>query len=122
VSDSPAAVAARVRALAGAGFDPGLATSAGPDLAVVPCRQGAGLVVHLLNYAYDTTTRAFAPQENVTVTLTVPAELDLAGRSLRLLSPDSGPEGGLVLAYDLSAGKLVFTVPRVDVYAVVVTE
>jgi len=109
-----ATAATVVAAVRGTGLDLGLTSDAGGDVGVLAWRRGTSLAVHLVNYDYDYQTHAFRLQGSFSVTVTVPPGVDLSGRTLRLLSPGR-PEA--TLTYSVSGGKVTFTVPELDLYA-----
>jgi len=101
------------------GPDLGLDTDAGPDVGVLVWQRGDSLVVHLINYAYDYQAHAFQRRGPFSLTVTPPPGVDLAGRTLRLLSPG---RPAATLDYTVSGGKVTFTVPELDVYALLAFE
>lgn len=114
-----ATAATVVAAVGGTGLDLGLSTDASKDVGVLAWRRGTSLVVHLINYDYDYQAHAFRPQGPFSVTVTLPPGVDLSGRTLRLLSPGR-PD--TTLTYSVSGGKVTFTVPELDLYALVVSD
>lgn len=123
---------AQVRAT---GADLGLQTDAPADLGIIACRRGDALAVHLINYAYDYGAHDFVAQGPVRVSLKIPEGVSLGGRTLTLLSPDDGQArgqgsgqaggqaaAGTALQFTVKAGRVKFTVPGVQGYAVAVFE
>jgi len=101
--------------LKGLGVNLGLETNATGDLGVVVYRKGDSLLLHLLNYAYDRGTLDFRDLTNIQLTVTVPEGVQLEGKTLRLVSPDTGEA---TLKFVLSGGRVTFTVPSVHSYSV----
>jgi hypothetical protein len=80
-----------VAAINGAGILPAMTTTAPGTVGVFPMSGDSGPVVHLVNYDYDSSRRAFRDCGPFEVTLAVPSKVDLTGTSLVLLSPDGEP-------------------------------
>ncbi len=106
---------ALVSTLKGMGLDFGLETNASEQLGIVVYRRGDSLLAHLINYEYDRGARDFSDQRNVEVTLTIPEEVSLEGRRLRMVSPDAN---GMILNFRVEDGKVTFTVPNVHCYSI----
>jgi hypothetical protein len=78
------------------------------------------LVVHLVNYAYDLATDRVTPAQGVRVTLRLPPGFSMDGKQARLRAPDH-PDPDAV-STELRGQEVVFTVPRLDVYGLLVVE
>jgi len=100
----------------GTDVDLSLETNASRDLSMMVYERENSLLVHLINYSYDNGARNFTPQTNIEVTLTIPANVNLTGKTPRLLSPDAEQE--TILEYEIQGGKVTFTVPSVHEYSI----
>ena len=101
--------------ITGAGVDLGLETNASRDLSIMVYERENSLFVHLINYSYDNSAHDFTPQTQIEITLTIPANVNLTGKTLRLLSPDTDET---TLEYTVQNDKVTFTVPSVHEYSI----
>jgi len=99
----------------GTGVDVGLETNASRDLSIMFYERENSLLVHLINYNYDNSMRNFTPQTQIEITLTIPDNVDLAGKTLRLLSPDTDEE---TINYTIQGDNVMFTIPNVHEYLI----
>jgi len=109
-------VAAAVRMT---GADLVLRTNASKDLGIMVYAKGDSLLVHFVNYNYDYSAHDFLAEGPISVTITLPAGMNLTGKTLRLVSPDAE---GRTLEYMLQGQKVTFVVPTIYEYSVAVFE
>jgi len=95
-----------------------LQSNAPRDVGISVLRQGARLIVHLVNYAYDINTDTIAPQGNIELSIRVP-EPSLVNE-VTLISPDM--TGSQSLMYTQDGDFLSVVVPSLGVWAVVVIQ
>lgn len=98
------------------GVDLGLETNASEDLSVMVYGRENSLLVHLVNYSYDRITRDFTPQTQIEITIIIPTNVDLTGKTLKLLSPDTEQE--TILEYTVQDDEVTFTIASVHVYSI----
>jgi len=100
----------------GTGVDLGLETNASNDLSIMAYKKDNSLLLHLINYDYDYSTHDFTPQTQIEITLTIPGNVDLTGKTLRLMSPDAGQE--TTLEYTIRENRVTFVVPSIHEYSI----
>jgi hypothetical protein len=79
-------------------------------------KKDNSLLLHLINYDYDYSTHDFTPQTQIEITLTIPGNVDLTGKTLRLMSPDAGQE--TTLEYTIRENRVTFVVPSIHEYSI----
>jgi hypothetical protein len=99
----------------GTGVNLGLEANASSNLSVMVYKKGDSLLLHLINYGYDNSVHDFTPQTQIEITLTIPNGVDLAGKTLRLLSPDTNEE---TINYTIQGDNVMFTIPNVHEYLI----
>lgn len=81
--------------------------------------KGSSILIHFVDYNYNYTAHEFLPEWQINVTITIPAGMNLGGKTLRLVSPDADER---TLDYALQGNKVTFTVPSICEYSVAVFE
>jgi len=99
-----------------AGVNLGLETNASKDVGVMIYEREDTLIVHVINYSYDAQTKNFKSQTNIEINITIPENINSAGKTLKALSL---PEGGeTTIKYTVMGNKLSITIPTLKEYLV----
>jgi hypothetical protein len=96
--------------------DVGLSTNASKDMGIIIAKRGSDPIFHFINYKYSYIRRRFSTLRNIVVKATIPAGTDIAGKKLYLFRPESDDK--ISIRHSFINGKVTFTVPEVDIYAV----
>jgi DNA-directed RNA polymerase subunit RPC12/RpoP len=75
------------------------------------------LFMHLVNYDYRLNNDSFVEATNISVTLTLPINFDMPGKTVTLTSPDFDSETNL--AFSLVGSRLSFVIPSLRIYDVI---
>jgi hypothetical protein len=105
-----------VAEIRGTSVDLGLETNASEDLSMMIYERENSLLIHLINYSYDNRARDFTPQTQIEITITIPTDVSLTGKTLRLMSPDAGQE--TTLEYTIRENRVTFVVPSIHEYSI----
>lgn len=125
--------AAIAASLSAAMVSPTVTTDAPRTVGVFAMSGDSGPVVHLVNYDYDASRKAFRECGPFEVTLAVPGKADLSGLSLVLLTPDEQAEAGAAggdmagpapvkLQWTREGESVRIRVPGLKTYSVIVVE
>ena len=97
------------------GLDLGLETNAPSNLSIIVYKKDGPLLLHFINYDYNNQTHDFIPKNQTDVTLTIPDNIILTGKNLRLLTPDTNEK---TINYTLQENKIKFTIPDIYEYLI----
>jgi len=97
------------------GLDLGLETNAPSNLGIMVYKKDGSLLLHFINYDYNNQTHDFIPKNQIAVTLTLPDDINLTGKTLRLLTPDTNEK---TVDYIVQENKIKFTIPDIHEYLI----
>ena len=96
--------------------DIGLETNASKDVGLMVYEKGGSLIVHVINYKYDTQTKTFASQTNIEINVTLPENVNPAGKTLKAINLPDGSEA--TVKYTIIGGKLNIIIPKLNEYLI----
>jgi len=68
--------------------DVGFETNASSSLSIMVYQKDDSFILHFVNYDYDYEWHDFKPQTQIRITLKFPSNVNLSGKTLKLMSPD----------------------------------
>jgi len=98
-----------------ASVNSGLETNAPSNLGIMVYKKNDSLLLHFINYDYNNQTHDFIPKNQITITLAIPDNINLTGKTLRLLTPDTNEK---TINYTVQGNKIKFTIPDIYEYLI----
>jgi hypothetical protein len=105
--------------LTGKGVQPAVKATGGKTVGSYLYEGTGSVAVHIVNYAYKQDTDTITPVENLSLEVTLPAEL--VGKQLIAIYKSPGADD-VAIIFTLEDGVLKATIPRLDVWGVLLIE